>query len=123
MKRVTFTEAQVAELEKSNKCELIHIMVFLDDKKQEAPEKRDRVDCLIKNPLSMDSLSFLSAMANFENGIERGEYMMDNLWVDGDDLFKRDINTGKLNNGAVRYTASIQAVSQIKQLDAAVAKH
>jgi hypothetical protein len=123
MKRVTFTPEQVAALEKSNKCKLIHITVFLDDNRNESSEKRDRVDCLLKDPLSLPNLQFVSAMANFDNGIERGDYMIDNLWVDGDKEFQRSEDGVSYNNSHVRYTAAVQAVSQVKALDAAVVKH
>lgn len=123
MKRVTFTVEQVAALEKSNKCKLIHITVFLDDKRNETSENRERVDCLLKDPLSLPNLQFVSAMANFDNGIERGDYMLDNLWVDGDQSFQRSDDGVSYNDSRVRYTAAIQAVSQVKALDAAVVKH
>lgn len=123
MKKVTFTPEQVKELEKKNKCDLIHIMVFLDNDRDKDPDKRQRVDCLLKDPLSLSNLKMMSALISIDDRIDQGEWMLDNLWIDGDDAFKANKETLECNNTRVRYVALNQALKHIPILDAAVAKH
>lgn len=123
MKKATFTPEQVLQLEKKLKCELIHISVFLDDKEDLDPKKRDKVECIIKDPLGLDSLTIMAAILEQGNNLERGQYMLDNLWVDGDERFTLSAETTKAINARVRYAGSLQALRAIPLLDAAVVKH
>lgn len=122
MKKVTFTPDQVKDLEKKHKCKLIHVIVFFDDKRDLDPEKRDRADMLIKDPLEEDNLQKMTALIDIKNNVSRAEYLIDNCFVEGDDCFRLNAQ-GKANNTKARYTGGMQAINAIDTLDGAVVKH
>lgn len=122
MKRRTFTPEEVKNLEKKEKCQIIHISVYLDDDRNKKPDERQRIECLVKDPLSLDNLSIMSAMLSLENKLEVGEYMLDNLWIDGDSEFQRGEGASYVNAKA-RYTAATMVANAISRYDAAIVKH
>lgn len=127
MKGKVFTKKQIKEYEKKENCKVIHITVFKDQKSDFPPEQRDRVECLLKDPLSFSNLGFISSLIDLDTNLSRGEYMLDNLWIDGDPDFLYETeggeSTGRLNNTHVRYTAALTAMAQVRSLEAETVKH
>ena len=88
--------------------EVIEIVVFLDK------AKKKRVRCFLKD--AYENVSVLSAITTMnDNPLERNNYVLDNLWIAGDEEFK--------TNTRVRLAGGLQAYNAIEILAGEVKKH
>jgi len=84
------------------------ISIFLDR------EKKKKVRCFLKD--AYDNITVLSAVATMnDTPMERNNYVLDNLWIDGDKEFKE--------NTRVRLAGGIQAFASIEVLAGEVKKY
>lgn len=88
--------------------EIIEVSIFLDK------EKKQKVRCFLKDPY--ENIGVLSAISTMnDTPMERNNYILDNLWIDGNQEFK--------NNTRVRLAGGLQAYSAIEVLSGEVKKH
>lgn len=116
MEKKVFSPEQIEKIKKENKCNVIHIKVYLDEAQQEVRE------CIIKDPLDMDDLTFVSAALNKDDSIKRGEFILDSLWIDGHEDFRLQKNSHKCVNTRVRLAACKPANEALSMLKAEIAK-
>lgn len=116
MEKKVFTPEQIAKIKKDKGINVIHVKVFLDEKKKESREM------LLKDPLSMDDLSFVSACLAKDDVVKRGEFIIDSLWIDGDDDFRLQKDSTKCVNPRVRLAAIPAANQAVEFLKFEVAK-
>lgn len=109
MENKVFTPEQIQKIEKEKGFKTQLIRVFLD------ADKKTFCDALIKDPSEMDDLSFIASTSDIDNIIKRGEYVLDNLWIDGDPRFQLDKNTLKCPDIKVRL-AGVRACNSTLQL-------
>ncbi len=101
------TKTQIEAWRKAH-GEVIEVSVFLDK------EKKNKVRCFLKDPY--ENISVLSAISTMnDTPLERNNYIIDNLWIDGDQEFK--------TNTKVRLSGGIQAFHSIEILAGEVKKH
>lgn len=70
--------------------------------------------CVLKDPLEKDLNIVMAAMAIKDNVVKRNLFLLDNLWIEGDEAFK--------NNNLVRLSGSVQASNLIEVLEGTVEK-
>lgn len=81
---------------------------------KESENGTEEVRAFIKDPYhNMNLLS--SAVSMNDDPMKRNFYLLDNLWIDGDDAFK--------NDNKVRFAGAVQAYSVIEVLTTSVKKH